>query len=280
MPKSRHQRQDWNRKASKQETYDYFVRASVRFTRHFTSYREGEFAAIDDVVALMRTLCGDGLIARAIETFELTDPVLYTSKAPERSATTHLTVGNLPFLIEQSESTQTTLTGWLKSPAAIFTETGGSGGKQRSQRIRSWSDLLAGISNTSGSHASEWIPKWIEETRLVGIDTLNLAGYLVEFAAAVVEHCLADLLTELGEAEHAPNRHPIPIRPVNLAWLHLYLDDQKLMHLEFFGGSHEGTPDGKYTLIRVRQGGLEVGMDLIRSGGRDLLFSIPVRTVS
>lgn len=262
MPKKRSSNPNWNRKATDEETRTYLIRATTRLSRHLTNHLAGDFAASDDVAALLRTLCGDDdLIGRAITQLGLTDPAIFMTKPPELTKGTHLTVGRFPTFetYEQPEYREhtppvaTTLTQWLKSPGAYFTEKSANSA-QTSQKARTWANMLSGISNTWGSHASRWIPPWIEQSQLVGVEGLDLATYVIETAAIVVEDSLRHLLHEMGAGDMAPAPRALPVRPLHIGWLQAKLEADGTFEFSVLGGPHGGTPDGAYPLAQMEHG--------------------------
>lgn len=280
MAKGQHQNKEWNREATKEETLEYLVRATSRLSRHLTAHFDGDFAAIDDVAAILRTLCGDGLIKRAIDCLELTDPSLLISKPPELSKGTHISIGNFPCSETYAKPSRpehqaprpSTLLTWLQSPAAYITETSKRGGKEHtSQRMRPWSGLIADISNTWGSHASPLIPPWMDTSQVIGVQELDLPGYVIERAAVAVEVSLTLLMQEVDLPEMAPAPRLGPTRPAHVDWLDIRRVDKERLHIDLIAGTDDGVPDGLYKLIRVEYGTHSVGFDLLRIDDVDML---------
>lgn len=264
------------RDTSADELREAFIRSTHRLSRHISDHLAGEYAAIDDVAALLRTLCafgrGDGLVDRVVRQFKLTPPRIRYERAADPITGTQVTLGALPLIRSDNGSFDVTLNEWLRTPAAAFVDPATS----RRTEMR-WEKLIGQAANTWGSHATEVIAPWFDASQLINVHELTMVDYMIERASLAVEDRISYLLRELGEDLHAPPLRALPVRPVGIEWLRVSIRDGNVLDIEALGGGHSGTPDGLYPLIRVQREGIEAGLDMLRLGGQDALTISPIR---
>ncbi|VXB29293.1 hypothetical protein [Pseudoclavibacter sp. 8L] len=253
---------DPNRPISKAELLDSVIRARHRLSRHIDSHLAGDYAAIDDIAAVMRTLCaqgkGDDLLRRFIKRFELADVPLFLSQAPEASSGVQVVVGSFPNLRPDNGAVGSSLLNWLTTPAACFIDKNGR------TTSMTWAKLIGAIGNTWGSHATEHFAPWIDQSALHGVSGLTLTDFMLERAATIVEDCLGELLIAQGSPLHARMKRILPVRPTDMGWMRIIALPGDLVEIEFKGGPSRHDPeDGVYPLVRVERSGVVVGTDLV-----------------
>lgn len=252
------------------------IRVTRRLTRHLDSHVSGEPTAIDDVASVLRILCGHGtgndLITRAIRRLGATDPLISVGLPPEPVKGTFMSFGSMPEVRFDNGNRLSTYSRWLHEVAVVHTEHDG-----RTTRLQ-WAKLIYEIANTRGAHATESIAPWVDESHLLGVSDLGLTDYLIERVAVVVEDRLRMMLTEIGEADSAPAIRRLPLHPANIQWLRL-TPRGGVIDIEMVAGSHEGTPEGDYPLLRLTQAGLRFGANLGHRLGMDYVTLAPVEKV-
>lgn len=260
------------RDVSKAYDLESLIRATHRLSRHLTDHLNGEFAAIDDVAAVLRTLCskgaGDKLIMRVVRSHGIEPRTISYAYPVQAKPGTILELGAVPQLRPHAPShVRLSLLEWLDTPALVAANRIDAPFPAAHKRL-TWAQLINDLANVRGSHATQTIAPWLDVASLGGVHDISLADYIVESAAVIVEDTLHYTLTELGHAGDAPVLRLLPVRPVGVDWLRIAADGQ-LLHIEansFTTGWD--APDGEHRILAFEAGGRTLGTTVVLRGGR------------
>lgn len=265
---------DRKRDVGREFERDLLVRATHRLSRHLTDHLSGEFAAIDDVAAVLRTLCakgrGDKLIQRVCHAWSVEVPLVWVSDVVAPVPGTILEIGGLPNL-RQNDPSETSMTflAWLNTNASVVVRNIDRPWPADNHRL-TWAGLINDLANLQGSHATQVMPDWIETTTISGVHNLSLADYLIETIGVIVEDILRRILESLGLPEHGPRVRLIPVRPTGVSWLRIESEpdgSKKGAHLSVHAHAYtagvERVGPGRHPVVRVTLRGVTFGMDVI-----------------
>lgn len=264
------------RRQSVSHDYDVesLVRLTFRLSRHINDHFGGEYAAIDDVAAALRTLCATGkgnkLIQRVVNASALSIPPISFAEPVRAGDGTILEVGAIPQLKPYAPNHAVlSLLDWLETPALVAAYDMSRPLPGKVQRC-TWSDLINELANVRGSHATQWIERWLVPAQLGGVSGVALTDYLIESAALVVEDQLRHILHALGHGLKAPEARiiPVPQRPLGVDWFRIRNADQKL-EIECAPFVNSWTkPNGVYEMIRFDFDGFRARSDVLLQGGQ------------
>jgi len=260
------------RDVSREYDLESLRRATHRLSRHITDHLNGEFAAIDDVAALLRTLCakgaGDKLIMRVVRSYGIEPAQMSYARPVEGLPGTVLELGAVPQLRAHAPSHVTlSLLEWLDTPALIAAERIDAPLPATHKR-HTWQQLINDLANVRGSHATQTIAAWLDVASLGGVHDISLADYIIESAAVVVEDTLRYTLSKLGHPEDAPEMRQLPVRPVGVDWIRIGSDGSQLsVEADSFTSSWDA-PDGDHHILSFAAAGKRFGTTARLKGGR------------